>query len=111
MSDNPGSKTVLGLKLDQIATLIANETIADSKALTLVEKCAVLKTLDAHYATVHKIEPSEGIGDAFNKYRNKLSTTSSIRAANSRDAGRDGDSDSEPSADIGIDAASALELD
>jgi hypothetical protein len=110
MDEKLGAKAILGLKLDKIAALIADETIND-KELTLAEKCAVLKTLDAHYATVHKIEPAEGIGDAFNKYRNKLSTASSLRAGNSRDAGGERNSEPESDSELRIDPTSALELD
>lgn len=100
-------KAILGSKLDKIAALIADETITKSTELSLVEKCAVLKTLDAHYATVHKIEPNEEVGGAFARYRKDITTASSGRERNSRDAGNGSDSDSE----LGEDALEPLELD
>jgi hypothetical protein len=42
MSEATG-KTLLGLKLDQIAAMIADETIQNKGETTLAEKCAVLK--------------------------------------------------------------------
>ena len=111
MSEATG-KTLLGLKLDQIAAMIADETIQNKGETTLAEKCAVLKTLDAHYATVHKIEPSEEIGGAFAKYRKTVATTGSGGTGSSGNAFGRGNSaaasaDSEP----GDDATDALELD
>jgi hypothetical protein len=83
MTDN---KTELGLKLDKIASLIADEVIRDNDVLPLTEKCAVLKTLDAHYAVVHKIEPTDNSGGAFDKYRNKVAAASGGGAGNPGDA-------------------------
>ena len=108
MSEATG-KTLLGLKLDQIASLIADETILNQKDITLVEKCAVLKTLDAHYATVHKIEPSEEVGGAFAKYRKTVAT------ANSGGTGSSGNAERGRSptvgTDFGTDPAEPLDLD
>jgi hypothetical protein len=108
MSEATG-KTLLGLKLDQIASLIADETIANQKDITLVEKCAVLKTLDAHYAVVHKIEPSEEVGGAFAKYRKTVATASSGGTGSSGNAER-GRSPA-VGTDLGSDTTESLELD
>lgn len=111
MSEASG-KTLLGIKLDQIASIIADETIQNKSEITLVEKCAVLKTLDAHYATVHKIEPAEEeIGGAFAKYRKTVATASSSGTGNSGHANRNGGADSSASSTkFGSHASESLEL-
>lgn len=105
-------KTILGSKLDMIAAIIADETILNKTELSLTEKCAVLKTLDAHYAVVHKVEPPEQDGGAFAKYRTTISATSNLGTRNSGDAesGRNTDSDG-PESGSDLDLTGPLELD
>jgi len=83
------AKSALGSKLEAIASLLADEILANSRSegndggFSFDEKLGALKTLTTYYATVAKVDPPEDEGNGFAQFRKQVAASDSGRGRDS----------------------------